>query len=495
MTSPVKTRFAPSPSGDLHLGNARTALFSWLLARHLGGSFLLRIEDTDASRSSEASCQGIFDDLNWLGLGWDEGPGRDGGHGPYRQSERGEIYQLQFERLKWQDRVYPCFCSPETLAVQRKTQLAAGRPPRYAGTCARLHVAQIALNWMQGITPTWRFRVPPGERVEFIDLVKGPQSFATDDIGDFVLRRADGSAAFFFGNAVDDALMGVTEVVRGEDHLTNTPRQLLLMQALGFKPPAYLHLSLIVGEDGAPLSKRHGSTSVRDLRAQGYLPAAVVNYLARLGHSYEDNKLMSLDELAAAFEVKHVGTAPARFDEIQLEHWQKEALLKASAQALVAWLDEDTRALVPEAERVRFIDCVRPNVLFPNDAREWAERIYRGAVIVPKGAGEGNGNGNGNGNGEPPWARWPEEERAAVSGAGMAFYEAALKALEPDMDFNAFAQRVKSATGRKGKELFQPLRAALTGLLHGPEMQKLFPLMGETRVRTRFEHARAKASA
>lgn len=277
------TRFAPSPTGALHLGNARTALFSFLLARSSGGRFILRIEDSDRGRGSEAHVSSQLSDLTWLGLSWDAGPDRDDGRGPYRQSERGSIYDGLYERLERQGQAYPCYCTPLELDVARRSQLAAGQPPRYPGTCRGLDAGERAARVAEGRQPALRFRVPEAERVEFDDLVRGPQSVAAASLGDFVLRRADGGAVFFFCNAVDDALMGVTQVLRGDDHLSNTPRQLLLLQALELPAPRYGHLALLVDASGAPLSKRRGSATVGELRERGYLAAAVGNYLLRLG--------------------------------------------------------------------------------------------------------------------------------------------------------------------------------------------------------------------
>ena len=290
--SRITTRFAPSPTGELHLGNARTALFSWLFARHHGGRFVLRIEDTDTERSKEAFTTALMEDLaGWVSMGC--GPGRVQQPGEeYRQSRRGAIYARHSATLDARGLTYPCYCTPLELDLSRKAQLAAGRPPRYAGTCRELSPEARVRKSAQGISPTTRFRVPTGRRVEFDDMVHGAQSFATDDIGDFILRRADGSAAFFFSNAIDDAEMGITHVLRGEDHLTNTPRQLLVLEALGLRAPTYGHLSLLVGADGSPLSKRHGATSVREFRERGYLPAALANHLFRLGHSSGENGVL-----------------------------------------------------------------------------------------------------------------------------------------------------------------------------------------------------------
>jgi nondiscriminating glutamyl-tRNA synthetase len=464
----IKTRFAPSPTGYLHLGNARTALFNNLLARHGGGVFLLRIEDTDRERSRPEYLQALLEDLAWLGLAWQEGHPGGGDHGPYRQSERGATYRQHFDTLLDAGLAYPCFCTPEQLALSRKTQRAAGHPPRYAGTCARLSREAAVARLDAGEPATLRFRVPAGETVAFEDLVRGPQRFASGDIGDFVIRRADGSPAFFFSNAVDDALMGVTHVLRGEDHLSNTPRQLLILQVLGLRTPRYGHISLILGEDGAPLSKRQGSTSVRDLQETGYLPGAVLNYLARLGHAYPEPTLLGLDELAAGFAIGRLASAPARFDGAQLRYWQHAAMRALPTAALWSRLPEDARALVPEASRDAFVEVMRENIQFPAEGERWARRLF----------GEGEG-------AEP-------EVMAVMGNAGEEFYRSALRALDtaPE-DFKAFADRVRAATGARGKGLFQPLRAALTGALDGPELRRVYALLGPARVRRRLEAALA----
>jgi glutamyl-tRNA synthetase len=448
----------------MHLGNARTALFSWLLARRLGGTFLLRIEDTDRERHQHEAEQAFIEDLRWLGLNWDEGPDTDGLAGPYRQSERSHIYVAIYGRLAEAGLTYPCFCSAETLAVQRKTQLAASKPPRYAGTCAILSDAQVSEKLAQGLTPTMRFRVPPRRQIYFDDIVHGTQRYNTDDIGDFIIRRADGTASFFFSNAVDDALMGVTHVIRGEDHLTNTPRQLLLLEALGYRPPAYGHVSLIVGSDGAPLSKRHGSASVEDLRARGVLPGAVVNMLARLGHYYESGHYMPLEALAQTFETRHLGTAPAHFDEHQLQHWQREAVLNADDTVLANWLRAVLPSHLDDTARAEFVHAVRGNVLYPADAETWAHVVYTDDMPVT------------------------EEALTALRAADKGYFVAAVTAAgEAGADYAAFITRLKALTPAKGKALFQPLRAALTGRLDGPELASLFALLGADRIRRRLE--------
>src|SRR6202035_2165839 len=275
--SPVITRFAPSPTGSLHLGNARTAFFSHLWARKSGGRFILRIEDTDAERSRPRFRDELMAEMRWLCWDWDEGPDIGGPSAPYSQAERGDFYRALFAQLEVNGQAYPCYCTAEELALSRKVQRMSGKPPRYAGTCRHLTAAQRAEREARGLRAALRFAVPIDQIIEFIDTVHGPQRYASSDIGDFIIRRDDGTSAFFFCNAVDDSLMGVTQVLRGDDHLTNTPRQLMLLDALGMRRPGYGHVGLLVGTDGAPLSKRHGSTSVDEFRARGVLPTAVLH--------------------------------------------------------------------------------------------------------------------------------------------------------------------------------------------------------------------------
>ena len=465
--TPFKTRFAPSPTGLLHLGNIRTALFSFLLAQRHHGVFLLRVEDTDAARGHEKYAHALQEDMAWLGLTWQEGPQVGGAHGPYFQSQRGHLYQQYFDNLQGQGRAYRCFCSEQELAVARKTQLAAGRPPRYSGRCRALAPADVAQRVAAGTASTLRFHVADGATVEFHDQVRGPQVFHTHDIGDFVIRRSDGTPAFFFCNAIDDALMGVALVMRGEDHLTNTPRQILLLQALDLPVPEYAHISLVLGADGSPLSKRLGSLTVQALRASGYFPQAVVNYLARLGHTYDDNHFMDMATLAEHFDSARLGRAPARYDDAQLLHWQHEALRHVSEAELWQWMGTEVHACVPPQARTQFSEAIRSNVTAPADALKWARIIFT-----------------------DDWVPSPD---AASLDTAADFFTRARAALEQHgTDFKAVAEHIKAATGAKGKALFMPLRVALTGELDGPEMAKLLPLMGVERAQRRLGGIREK---
>ena len=458
----LKTRFAPSPTGLIHFGNVRTALFNVLLARKEGGAFLLRIEDTDAERSREEYIQALMEDLHWLGLDWQEGEQAGGAAAPYRQSQRTAMYEKYMGELASIDRVYPCFCSAVELEVSRKVQAASGKPPRYSGKCAHLKSDEIAKKKAEGLPHTLRFRMPKSEALTFDDVVRGAQKFPSEDIGDFIIRRSDGSFAFFFVNAIDDALMGVTHVLRGEDHLTNTPRQIALLQALSMTAPIYGHISLIVDAHGAPLSKRGGSLSVQELREMGYFPIAVNNYLARLGHHFVETELMDLDTMSQAFDQSHLGRAPARYDRIQLDYWQSQAVQQTDATSLLDWLAPTLKGWVPEASMAEFAQAVRANIVFPHDAKLWVEGVYAEALPVS------------------------DDARQVLESAAPNFFRTAVNALEEDMDFKAFANRVKLASGASGKGLFLPLRAALTGQIFGPEMPAMFKLMGHARARHRL---------
>jgi glutamyl-tRNA synthetase len=458
----IKTRLAPSPTGLLHFGNIRTALFNVLAAKKFGGRFLLRIEDTDLERSRLEFVEALYRDLRWLGLDWQEGGDVGGPAGPYLQSQRTAIYDEHLRRLESEGRVYPCFCSATELEVSRKLQAQAGQPPRYSGKCSHLKPDEQAAKLAQGLDHTVRFRMPRGVAIEFDDLVRGPQKFSADDIGDFIVRRSDGTYAFFYVNALDDALMAVTHVLRGEDHLTNTPRQLALLDAFGLPAPVYGHISLIVDGRGAPLSKRTGSKSVEQLREQGYLPEAVNNYLARLGHHVDSAHALSVDQLAAAFEFSQLGRSPARYDPTQLLHWQAQAVKERDEADLAEWLRPAVGAIVPDAELARFARAVKGNVTFPGDAVLWAQVLYADPLQVDPDA------------------------QTALAQAPQELFRAALDAVAPGKDYARFAADVKQAAGVQGRALFMPLRAALTGQMKGPEMADVFALMDPERTRRRI---------
>jgi len=455
---PVITRFAPSPTGALHLGNARTAFFSYLWARKTGGRFILRIEDTDAQRSQRRFQDDLLADLRWLGLTWDEGPDIGGPSGPYLQAERGDFYRGLYEQLQRSEQAYPCYCTAEELELSRKLQRMAGKPPRYAGTCRNLSSAQRAERESRGCKPSLRFAVPSGQIIEFIDAVHGAQRYTSEDIGDFIIRRDDGTAAFFFCNAVDDSVMGITQVLRGDDHLTNTPRQILILNALRMRVPGYGHVGLLVGADGAPLSKRHGSTSLQEFRERGFLRDAMLNQLFRLGHASDIDGWLPLTGMPAHFRADHLGRAPARFDETQLMHWQKETLGRLSDTEMSAWLGGTDSAA--------FEQLIRHNVVLPGDAAAWRTVVQ--GTLAPFGAAE----------------------QEVIGAAGADFFRAAIEGLRQSSgDLKALTKLIKERTGVKGADLFMPLRLAFTGQTHGPELAPLLKLIPLEIAQQRLETA------
>ena len=473
----MRVRFAPSPTGQLHVGNARTALFNWLLARGNDGTFILRIEDTDAERSTKQSEESILDDLRWLGLEWDEGPDVGGGCGPYRQSERLHLYTSDANELLAGGHAYYCFCAPQKLEADRRAMLAAGRPPRYAGTCRSVTPEDARRRLDSGERGVVRFRIPEHVDVAFQDIVRGEVTFNTDVIGDPVLVRSDGRPAYNFAVVVDDALMEVTHVIRGEDHISNTPRQVLLYRALGFAPPRFAHLSLVLGPDHTPLSKRHGATSVAEFRERGYLPEALTNYLALIGWSPRsgggevegDAELMPMDELARRFALEDVGHSAGVFDPEKLawmnRHYMKEAsparlaaesaryfqgrgFLTRKTDAALAYVESLLPMAVGSVDRLEEIPD-RLAFLFAYDAATALERPAVAGVLHEPGA---------------------REVIAALPDA--------IDAPLVDRDaFRAMATRVKEKTGQKGKSLFHPIRVALTGESGGPELDLAVPAM------------------
>jgi glutamyl-tRNA synthetase len=459
----MKTRFCPSPTGFVHLGNVRTALFNALLANKEKGTFLLRIEDTDKLRSDEKYTKHLIEDLHWLGLDWQEGPEIGGEYGPYWQSERQELYDAYYQKLIDEKRAYPCFCSEQHLAIMRKIQLSSGKPPRYDGSCRKLTEEEIKAKLAAGHVPTLRFAVPEKCIVEFEDLVKGQQRFQQYDMGDFIIRRADGTPPFMFCNAVDDALMKVSHVLRGEDHLANTPRQILILQALNLPIPRYGHFSLIMAEDGGKLSKRLGSISIQELRIQGYLPLAIGNYLARLGHHYENQHLMSFEELAQNFNLNLLSGAQARLDLQHLHHWQKLAVAQADDETLWQWFGPEVVHDVPDTYKNIFIRAIRPNCIFPQDGRHWAQRFFAKELM------------------------YTEADIIIFRQASEKFFNEAIKAVEAHgSQVQKIYQHLTLSCNVKGKTLYQPLRAALTGTLEGPELGIIFEILGIERIKQRF---------
>jgi nondiscriminating glutamyl-tRNA synthetase len=474
----MRVRFAPSPTGHLHIGNARTALFNWLLARGSGGTFVLRIEDTDAERSTRESEAGILRDLRWLGLDWDEGPDVGGAHGPYRQSERLHLYQSYAQELLAAARAYYCFCSATQLEAERREAVAAGRVAGYPGTCRRVTRDQAEARISAGERPAIRFRVPDHEDVVFTDLVRGDVRFQTDVIGDPVIVRADGHPAYNFAVVVDDALMDVTHVIRGEDHISNTPRQILLYRALGFTPPAFAHLALVLGSDHSPLSKRHGATSVAEFRSRGYLPEALVNYLAMIGWSPRDaasdasggskDEIVPVAELARRFSLDAVGHSAGVFDEEKLawvnRHYLKMADPRRLAELAVAYFDEAGVRMSPDERGLAFLASAMPMASASVDR---LNQVPGRLAFLFEYAAERTL--------EDPQVRG---EMIADGARAVVAELAGELARAPRLDRDAFraaANEVRARTGQKGKALFHPIRVALTGRAEGPELDLAVP--------------------
>ncbi len=470
----VRVRFAPSPTGLLHIGNVRTALFNWLFARHSGGAFVLRIEDTDVERSERHFEEQLQRDLEWLGLTWDEGVGVGGAYGPYRQTERFEIYGQVALQLLDSGAAYRCFCSEEALHRVRKEQLAAGQSPRYSGRCRNLDPAESASRVASGEKAVLRFRVEEG-RISFSDLVFGDLSINSMEVGDFILLRSDGSAQYNFAVVVDDLLMKITHVIRGEGHISNTHRQMLLYGALGEAPPRFAHLSTILGADGAKLSKRHGATSLQEFCRQGYLADSLVNYLALLGWTPEDDGLELLDpaQLITHFRLDRVHKTPAIFDENKLKWVNRHYLGKLEPRELVT-------LVVPHLVARAWI---APPL--PPGAETWLENLVfslrkyldRGEDIVAASRAIFDFD---------PERDLTEEELAFLrprDSAQEVVMELRRQLAQVDeLNEATLARvlaRVKEQTGAKGKALFHPVRLALTGMKSGPDLKTLVPLIEE----------------
>jgi glutamyl-tRNA synthetase/nondiscriminating glutamyl-tRNA synthetase len=463
-------------ASHLHVGNARTALFNWLLARGGGGSFVLRIEDTDVERSTSESDAAIVDDLRWLGLDWNEGPDIGGPSGPYRQSERRHLYASYANELVADGHAYYCFCTREQLDAERRAAVAAGQPALYSGRCRSITRDAAEARIAAGEHPALRFRVPENREIVFADAVRGQVRFHTEVIGDPVIVRADGMPAYNFAVVVDDALMGITHVIRGEDHISNTPRQLLLYEALGFSPPVFAHLSLVLGPDHSPLSKRHGATSVAEFRAKGYLPEALVNYLALIGWSPRPGgaegddaaELLPLEELARRFSLDKVGHSAGVFDEEKLawanRHYLKIAEPDRVAELSVPYFVNAGVRMTPAADGLAFLASVVPIASMSVDRLEQIPQ--RLSFLFDYDAARAL---------EVPAVR--DEMRSEPA---RRVCEALASVLEraPRLDrdrFRAAANEVKGLTGQKGKALFHPIRLVLTGRSEGPELDLAVP--------------------
>ena len=469
-----RVRFAPSPTGYLHLGNARTALFNYLFAKHENGSLILRIEDTDLERSKKEYEEMLIEDLKWLGIQWDEGPDVGGNHGPYRQSERLEIYYKYVDKLLKSGDAYYCYCSEEELEKEREKAIAEGRPYRYSGKCRNLTPEERADYEAQGIKPVVRFKVPD-KTVVFEDIIRGHVEIDTKEFGDFVIVRQDGMPVYNFVVVIDDALMGITHVIRGEDHLSNTPKQIVIYEALGFNIPQFAHLPIILGEDRTKLSKRHGAVSVRALKDDGFLSEAVFNYLSLLGwHPKDEREILSKEEIIKQFRIEDVNKSPAIFDRTKLR-WMNGVYIRE-----ILDLEELTKRAVEFFEGFGYkadfefykkvMEAIRDSIETLMDIKERAKVFFVD---------------------EFPFT----EEVVAEVKSDPNFYKVVeifyekVKDLDKitKEDFKNITKEIQKEHGFKGKALFHPIRIALTGESSGVSLDLLVEVIGVERVKFRLK--------
>ncbi|HEY4640079.1 MAG TPA: glutamate--tRNA ligase [Thermoanaerobaculia bacterium] len=441
----VRVRFAPSPTGHLHVGGARTAIFNWLFAKRHGGRFIIRVEDTDQARSTRESETMVLEDLQWLGLKWDEGPDFDGPHTPYRQSERTDLYNSITRQLLESGKAYRCFCPDELLQAKKAKAEAEGRPPHYDLTCYRLSAQEISAKLNMWTPFAIRFHVPDDGDVTIDDVIRGEVTWKRESLGDFILVRSDGLPTYNFSVVADDHEMEITHVIRAVEHLTNTHRQVLIYRAMAWDSPQFAHVSLILGPDRSKLSKRHGATSVSQYADDGFLPEAMVNYLTLLGWSAPDGREIFAPQYSIEhFSLDRVNPADAVFDHQKLEWLNGQYIHAMSTAELLPrvrpffdtpWLEEGIELVKTSVTRLtQFAEALR-----------FVREFTPGAV-------------------ERPFAEALASELRTSTPVDEASYK-------------AFVERLKTSTGLKGKALFMPLRVALTGVDHGPELVRMIPLL------------------
>ncbi len=473
----IRVRFAPSPTGTLHIGGARTALFNWLFARNQNGKFILRLEDTDLERSTEQSALGIVDGLKWLGLDWDEGPDIGGSFEPYRQSERLPVYQQYLQQLLDSGKAYYCFCSAEDLRLQREKAQASKENYVYEGTCRNLSPDEIADRLAQGIKPTIRFRMPGNGKTIVHDFVRGDVEFQNDLLDDFIIAKSDGWPTYNFAVVVDDHTMQISHVIRAEEHLPNTPKQILIYQALELTPPLFAHVSMILAPDRSKLSKRHGATSVQEFRDQGYLPRALVNYLALLGWSAGDDlDIMSISEMIDRFSLDHVSRSAAIYDIEKLRWMNGHYLSETDTETLISmiatdaqtrgWLSADKQTYLGKA-----IELVRSRAKTVPELIPAIEYFFN------------------------------DPESYDETGAQKYFYKDGavekLQSVVSLMETNPFnAEKIEAAIrsqaeklGIKAAALIHPVRLALSGRTNTPGLFEIMELLGATVCKARLERA------
>ncbi|QRN85268.1 glutamate--tRNA ligase [Clostridia bacterium] len=474
----VRLRFAPSPTGPLHIGGARSALFNYLFAKKYGGDFILRIEDTDLERSSRESEENIKDALKWIGVNWNEGIDVGGDYGPYRQTERLDLYNQYVNELMEKGFAYRCYCSPEELEDMREEQKSRSEMPRYDGRCRNLSKEQEEAYIAEGRKPVIRFRVPQAENIVIDDLVRGKVTFESDGIGDFVIVKSDGIPTYNFAVVVDDYTMKISHVVRGEEHLSNTPRQVLIYQALGLEQPKFAHVSLILGKDRSKMSKRHGSTSVVNYVNAGFLPEGLVNFLVLLGWSPEgEDELFSMQELEQLFDLDRVAKNPAVFDMDKLNWINHQHIQRADEDRLtelaIPYLVES--GYLEEAETKANYQKIKSIVAVVKTGLDHMSQISEKAELF--------------------FGSKPLEDETAKEIISQDFIPNMLKQfvqllsdkdeLTPAVVKKCFKETMKTMD-LKGKQVFMPVRIALTGVMSGPEMHELIPVLGVDEVKERI---------
>lgn len=473
MSRPVRVRFAPSPTGYLHVGGTRTALFNFLFARRHGGTFILRVEDTDRERSTQESVAAIFEGLHWLGLRWDEGPDVGGAHGPYFQSERLAGYAAAATRLLNEGKAYRCFCSPEELKARREAALRRGEPPKYDRTCLRIAPADAAARAAKGEPHALRFRMPDVGGTTWDDAVRGDVTFQNATLDDLVILRADLHPTYNFAAVVDDAAMEISHVIRGDDHISNTPRQIRLYDALGLEPPVFGHVPMILGPDGTRLSKRHGAQSVTEFRDEGYLPEALVNFLALLGWAFDgEREIFTIEELGKVFSLERVSKNPAIFNYEKLDWMNGEyfrALPLATRADMVTAHLRATGALPAEAyaDRAyleRAVTAVGDRMKRPQQFLEYAGYLFVDRVEPEAG----------------PWGELQAKAGVAPRLRRFADLLAGRVAFEHD-PLEAASRSLATELGVKFGDLVMPARIALTGKKVSPGIFDVIMLLGRDR--------------
>lgn len=470
-----KVRFAPSPTGPLHIGGARSALFNYLYAEHQGGEMVLRIEDTDLDRSHREYEEEIIESLKWLGLSWTEGVDVGGDNGPYRQTERLDIYRQYIQQLLEQGQAYYCFCSQEELEAERQAQFAQGLTPHYGGKCSQLDGAEVKRRLATGESASIRFRVPHNTIYVVNDLVRDNVSFESDNSGDFIIVKSDGIPVYNFAVVIDDYLMGVTHVIRAEEHLSNTPRQLMIYDALKIARPEFAHISLILGNDRQKMSKRHGATSLIQYREKGYLPAALFNFLALLGWSPEgEQEILSKAEIIANFTLERVSKSPAVFDVDKLNWMNQQYIKQLSTQELIDLLlpyiekseyAEDFASL-PANTVVILIEAIRDHLVCLSDVAPLLEVFFRDVEYETE--------------------AWEVLQQENVLLVLQSFRDELPEFMEPQ-EIKQFIKALVKKIKLKPKDVYMPLRSALSGRTHGPELPSLVYVWGRENTQARLD--------